>query len=722
MGGGLINIVSYASNDLYLTGSPQITFYKMVYRRYTNFSMESVSLNFDDDIIFDEESEIVPPRIGDLIHKGYLHINIPSFNVTKEDVGIDLNDYDFIYADQGVTLDYENVKNVYMEIMTDIYTIVFKAKNASNVSYTGLLTDVREYVDGDDRLKLIQDYDNLLESTSKDFMNRGLISPSILDYTRSDLWYIITNIDATKLFNDAAGLIDTSQIDPESQEYTLAINNNMKCSILDQLTIAIKVCEDVQYFYFNRYQQFIRESQNDVNVNIKSAWVRNLGYSIIDYVDVYIGGRRMDRHTGIWMNIWYQLTYNQSQIRTHNEMIGNVSKLTNFDNEPKPDYDIYIPLSFWFNKYNGLSFPLVAMQYNDIRFNVRFKKLEQVYYIERLYRGIVNGSERILTADLINFLTNRSENRGSITVTDIEIIEGVSLRDIWDSKGINIYGEMLLDYVYLDSSERKRFARSGHEYLIERIQDNYFDNIENTDFSIQLDFTNPSKEIVWCFNKDVYINNVNGWNECQWHNHTIDRTKKINPINTCKIDFNNYVRMIRQIGTYFDVYQPLTYHRTTPDRGINMLSFCLDPLQQQPTGSANFSRLTNVMLFSELNNKLFYHTDEELYPHDTNINFTITINDQLDFINNINMNILNNRLMELENRNLNTELNNELNQLNELMQILKNMEDGTENKINTELYRLIPFNNTATCYIFSLSINILRIIGGYGALAYSGNK
>ena len=87
MAGGLINIVSYVSNDLYLTGSPQITFYKMVYRRYTNFSMESVYLDFDDDIKFDHESELVPPRIADLLHKSYLHISIPSINISSPSSG-----------------------------------------------------------------------------------------------------------------------------------------------------------------------------------------------------------------------------------------------------------------------------------------------------------------------------------------------------------------------------------------------------------------------------------------------------------------------------------------------------------------------------------------------------------------------------------------------------------------------------------------------------------
>ena len=125
MAGGLINIVSYASNDLYLTGAPQITFYKMVYRRYTNFAMESIYLDFDDDINFDSESELVVPRIGDLIHKAYLHISIPNISVNYQDVGIDTSDIVFTYLEKSTVSEYEKIKNVYMNILTSIYRIIY---------------------------------------------------------------------------------------------------------------------------------------------------------------------------------------------------------------------------------------------------------------------------------------------------------------------------------------------------------------------------------------------------------------------------------------------------------------------------------------------------------------------------------------------------------------------------------------------------------------------
>ena len=77
MAGGLINIVSYGSQDLYLTGAPEISYFKTSYRRYTNFAMESFDIPFDDDFNFDKENTLTVPRLGDLIHKSCLKITLP---------------------------------------------------------------------------------------------------------------------------------------------------------------------------------------------------------------------------------------------------------------------------------------------------------------------------------------------------------------------------------------------------------------------------------------------------------------------------------------------------------------------------------------------------------------------------------------------------------------------------------------------------------------------
>ena len=81
--GGLIQIATYGSQDLYLTGTPEITFFKIVYRRYTNFAMESVKINFDDTVGFGRLSSLTVPKVGDLIHKTYLEIVLPEIDLKR---------------------------------------------------------------------------------------------------------------------------------------------------------------------------------------------------------------------------------------------------------------------------------------------------------------------------------------------------------------------------------------------------------------------------------------------------------------------------------------------------------------------------------------------------------------------------------------------------------------------------------------------------------------
>ena len=77
MPGGLIQLISYGAQDIYLTGSPQITYFKNVYRKYTNFAMENSIVNFNETFSFNSELTITLPRNGDLIGQISLIIDIP---------------------------------------------------------------------------------------------------------------------------------------------------------------------------------------------------------------------------------------------------------------------------------------------------------------------------------------------------------------------------------------------------------------------------------------------------------------------------------------------------------------------------------------------------------------------------------------------------------------------------------------------------------------------
>ena len=82
MGGGLMQLVAYGAQDIYLTGNPQITFFKVVYRRYTNFSMEAIEQTFNGTADFGKKVTCTISRNGDLIHTIFLQVTLPSVQST----------------------------------------------------------------------------------------------------------------------------------------------------------------------------------------------------------------------------------------------------------------------------------------------------------------------------------------------------------------------------------------------------------------------------------------------------------------------------------------------------------------------------------------------------------------------------------------------------------------------------------------------------------------
>ena len=77
-GGGLLQLVAMGKQDVFLTGNPQITWFKMVYRRYTNFSTESSIIQFDNQADFGRRITTLIPRKGDLLGPMWLEIQLPA--------------------------------------------------------------------------------------------------------------------------------------------------------------------------------------------------------------------------------------------------------------------------------------------------------------------------------------------------------------------------------------------------------------------------------------------------------------------------------------------------------------------------------------------------------------------------------------------------------------------------------------------------------------------
>ena len=190
------------------------------------------------------------------------------------------------------------------------------------------------------------------------------------------------------------------------------------------------------------------------------GYVNKLGHALVENIKIDIGGSNIDEHYGDWLNIWYELTHETSQERGYAKMIGDVSVLTNISKIAKPAYTMYIPLIFWFNRNNGLALPLIALQYHDVRITLIYNSLNKCVN----YRGPV--------APVI-----------SNPMTDSFLV---------------------IDYVYLDSEERKRFAQASHEYLIEQLQFTGSESLTSVSNKYRLNFNHPCKYLVWAPHYDLF--------------------------------------------------------------------------------------------------------------------------------------------------------------------------------------------------------------------------
>jgi hypothetical protein len=200
------------------------------------------------------------------------------------------------------------------------------------------------------------------------------------------------------------------------------------------------------------------------------AWVQEVGNFIIDYIQFEIGGSQIDKHYGHWMSVWHDLTKDINTEPAYRALVGNVPELTALrppDSQGNftQDYILFVPLIFWCNTNSGLALPLIALQYHEVRLWIQFNPF----------------------ADLIVYTNNLNLNRLG--------------------NGIGVFNDasLLVDYIYIDTEERRRFAQVGHEYLINQLQYTGEEAVNNNPLRIKLGFNHPTKEFIWRICSGDYI-------------------------------------------------------------------------------------------------------------------------------------------------------------------------------------------------------------------------
>ena len=702
---GIIQLITNGSGDLFLTGNPEITFFKCVYRRHTNFSIESIEVPFNNYVNFNKISMINIPKIGDLVNKIYLKVILPSISFKdkvlssykvyetinlKDLINIlmndDLNNDEKIEEIEKINITEENdditiepdtqnieeinnIKitieelirkkilklNINYDILKEYFNLFMKLYNEIsninkdleyNYSAHNILVYINNLISSYSNTKLnLNDnieYNNEIINIIKEIIEKSRIYNLDQNISLSQEFNSTDIINIFKIYQLELNKNDIIIVDEESTEplpidnikhlidYNTIINkeedyhddeemdkkNLIKVlNFIEIIKKYIKLIDKEYNLLIKYYEDILKEVLNN---NYKFAWVERLGYALIDYIEINIGGNKIDKQYGQWMNIWYELTKNKNLEEKFNELIGNIKELTEYNKEEKPEYTLYIPLQFWFNKYIGLSLPLVALENNDVQLKFKFRSFQELSYINKPFTNILGS--------LDNMLINSNKQ---------------------------LKASLLIDYIYLDTNERLKFARAGHEYLIEQIQINQETDLLEKKHSIKLNFNHPVKGLVWVIQRCKDLMNNDNKNKCLWDKYTLENSNiddyyfedlteeeieeltdeqkelykinkssfKYNPILSSSLTFNDKDRCKENINNYYNYLQPYQHFNNSPIEGINSYWFSLMPNEYQPSGECNMYDIPEIRLNLNIN-PYFENTKDpyNLYVYAVNYN------------------------------------------------------------------------------------------------------
>ena len=480
MGGGLIQLIAYGAQDVYLTGNPQITFWKIVYRRCTNFSMESIEQTFSGVADFGSKVECNIARKGDLIGKMYLVADLPALAVQVS------------------------------------------GSAAGTTSGTVRLT---------------------------------------FNYT-----------------NLTAGMQSRS-----------GTNNQPDYS---------------------------------------AAWTEHVGHALIDEVTVSIGGQEIDKHYGLWLEIWNDLTQTAEKEYGYDKMVGE-AKREELPFNAVEKRTLHIPLQFWFNRNPGLAIPLIALQYHDVNISLKLRDFDSLAIV--VYNK--GNTTSIGNAQGIRIQHQNAKNKINPS-TYVNIVPG----DEREAKLSNC--QLWVDYVYLDTDERRRFAQKNHEYLIDQLQFTATEEIpfvnDVSNHTYNLGYNHPVKELIWVVRDENYravkgIGEKNGWFNFGYNTYSATPSGDASTDTyiaptlysadapegtrgtvangrssdwlantyTTKFILNGHDRLAPRPSSYYRLVQPYQHHTKVPDGHVYNYSFSIKPEEHQPSGTLNFSRIdSSEMVYS----------------------------------------------------------------------------------------------------------------------------
>jgi hypothetical protein len=575
MGGGLIQLVAYGAQDVYLTGNPQITFFKSVYRRHTNFSMETIEhpiTNAD----FGKKSYVVVTRNGDLITKVYLRVVLPSISVSDSEPDVAfawvrkigtslLQNYNIEIGGAEIDKQYGDWLNIWHELTSDI---------SQDRGYNKLIGDVPELT----RLeKARTDGSNIIKDEYHLFIplmywfckNYGLALPLIaLQYhevrfnfffrpfsecvvytknaTRNERSFVRGNSGSV----DASVLVDYIYLDSDERRRFAQVGHEY---LIDQLqftnSVSVTSGTMTQQLFFNHPVKalFWALQVGSYQGNTFLAYSNTPDWSTaleIAAQSIALGRAALDNLN----NVIFDASGVPSTYTFQYTGPAAVTLVQSATSSPGPNYSVY---------QSNVLFP------SNVVVTVVGAAPTGIYVLNTGANGTPSGG--ILTPKTANVNT-----------------DDLALKVL-----INSYAFLVTSTSTVVTPVALNFGQA---------------NLVSNGLTIQ-DISKPLEKFNDNRNVVVKQTDVVVW---QHHNHGLLINETINPVVAANIKLNGHDRFSVRGGSYFNYLQPWQHFVRTPDDGVNVYSFAIKPIEHQPSGACNFSRIDTAQLnlwFEELSRK-----------------------------------------------------------------------------------------------------------------------
>lgn len=660
MTGGLLQIVTSGKQDIYLTINPQITFFKKVYRRHTNFALELKEFNPEQTPEYDKIVTFIL-NVGDAIHRCYFEIELPTLDFSDKYITNSI--YNTMKSTKilnnqtniNIWSDYYNNLKGYSDIEIQLYRNLYILLQSENITINNLKDETNRY--------------NYKNKTTKDTY-KNKIDESI---------YIL--IDITGYINSINKLI-TNLVSYDTTKYISRIE------ILNQINIYFNNMVIYLKYYNKKKVEFtnkIVQLQNSQQINF--SWAKYIGHNFFKYVSLEIGGQEFEKYDNDILHINQMHHIKPDDMPNYLEMIGHTPLIYNFNTDSKGGIKILVPLIYWFNKEAGSSLPLVAMQYSNVVINAKINDIKKIIAFEnyeKIYDDItvvtientigfklntkliysnykLNADEKSITyyCTLINDellkiqfpdLTNSEINTILSSSNDTLLLDkkqwvgfmidiknpnyttlAPKVASYYPFINFNQYYSMIpspkikliSESVFLDDIERAKFAASKLEYVIEKFNIDIFDIKNKNSFDCELSFNYPCKELLWFIQPQLYLDGVT---ENSTNIELVYDTYKYfiaDPILNQKLIFNQLDVIFPNVNFNYwtNVLSYKFLNNILPD-GVYYNSFSLYPEETQPSGTVNLRHIKAKQYRIDFNPIFlteYYNYLNTIYKNKTNL-------------------------------------------------------------------------------------------------------